>query len=39
VPRLTLGQGQSVVARLYLVEAISSVQDGKRFRIDYNIGF
>jgi Putative porin len=34
-----LGQGQSIVARLYLVDAISSVQDGKRFRIDYNIGF
>jgi hypothetical protein len=34
-----LGQGQNIMARLYLVEAISSVQDGKRFRLDYNIGF
>jgi hypothetical protein len=24
---------------LFLVEAISSVQDGKRFRLDYNIAF
>lgn len=36
---LGLGQGQSLVARLFLVEAISSAQDGKRFRLDYNIGF
>ena len=34
-----LGHGQNVVARLYLVEAVSSVQDGNRFRIDYNVGF
>ncbi len=34
-----LGQGQTIVARLYLVEALSSVQDGQRFRLDYNIGF
>lgn len=29
----------NLVARLYLVEAISSVQDGKRFRLDFNIKF
>lgn len=34
-----LGQGQSLVGRLFLVDAISSVQDGKRFRLDYNVGF
>ncbi|MET0556350.1 MAG: putative porin [Vicinamibacteria bacterium] len=34
-----LGQGQSIVGRLFLVEALSSVQDGKRFRLDYNIAF
>jgi hypothetical protein len=34
-----LGHGQNLMARLYLVEAITSQQDGKRFRIDYNVGF
>ena len=34
-----LGGGQSVVARLYLVEAITSGQDGSRFRVDYNFKF
>ncbi len=34
-----LGHGQNVVARLYLVEAVSSAQDGNRFRIDYNVSF
>lgn len=34
-----LGQKQNVIARLYLVEAITSVQDGKRFRVDYNVSF
>jgi thiol-disulfide isomerase/thioredoxin len=34
-----LGQGQNIMARLFLVEAISSIQDGKRFRLDYNVGF
>ncbi len=29
----------NLVARLYLVDAITSVQDGKRFRIDFNIKF
>lgn len=29
----------NVVARLYLVEAISSIQDGNRFRIDFNYKF
>jgi hypothetical protein len=36
---VALGQGQTIMGRLFLVEAISSVQDGKRFRLDYNIGF
>ena len=34
-----LGNGQNIVARLYLVEAITSGQDGSRFRIDYNFKF
>lgn len=34
-----LGEGQNLMARLYLVEAITSAQDGKRFRLDYNIAF
>jgi hypothetical protein len=34
-----LGGKQNVVARLYLVDAISSVQDGNRFRVDYNLSF
>lgn len=29
----------NLVARLYLVEAITSVQDGKRFRLDFNWSF
>lgn len=29
----------NLVARLYLVEAITSRQDGNRFRIDYNVKF
>lgn len=31
--------GANLVARLYLVEAITSVQDGKRFRLDFNYSF
>ncbi len=34
-----LGSAGSLTARLYLVEAISSIQDGKRFRVDYNFRF
>ncbi len=34
-----LGAGQNLVARLYLVEAITSPQDGNRFRLDYNLKF
>ncbi len=34
-----LGATGSLLARLYLVEAITSVQDGKRFRLDYNLTF
>ena len=34
-----LGGGQNIVARLFLVEAITSGQDGSRFRIDYNFRF
>ena len=34
-----LGRAGNLVARLYLVEAISSTQDGKRFRLDYNVKF
>lgn len=29
----------NVLARLYLVDAITSVQDGKRFRVDFNYKF
>ena len=29
----------NIVARLYLVEAITSSQDGKRFRLDFNWSF
>jgi len=36
---LGLHKSMNVVARLYLVDAITSVQDGKRFRIDYNWRF
>ncbi|MFQ5527435.1 MAG: putative porin [Thermoanaerobaculia bacterium] len=35
----SLGQGQNLVVRLYLVEAITSRQDGNRFRLDYNLKF
>ena len=34
-----LGSAGNIVARLYLVEAITSQQDGTRFRIDYNVKF
>lgn len=34
-----LGDAGRLVARLFLVEAITSAQDGKRFRLDYNLGF
>lgn len=34
-----LAARQSIVARLYQVEAITSVQDGYRFRIEYNLRF
>jgi hypothetical protein len=29
----------NILARLYLVDAITSIQDGKRFRIDFNYAF
>ncbi len=34
-----IASNANLVARLYLVDAITSVQDGKRFRIDFNIKF
>lgn len=35
----SLGSGLNLVARLYLVEAITSVEDGSRFRLDLNYSF
>ncbi|MDA2933039.1 putative porin [Acidobacteria bacterium AH-259-D05] len=35
----SLSKNLNLVARLYLVEAITSVQDGKRFRLDLNHKF
>ncbi len=34
-----LGGGMNLVARLYLVEAITSIEDGNRFRLDFNYKF
>jgi hypothetical protein len=34
-----LGEAGNLVFRLFLVEAITSVQDGSRFRVDWNVGF
>ncbi|MCP3978391.1 MAG: hypothetical protein GY716_03530 [bacterium] len=34
-----LGAKSNVVARLYLVEAITTAEDGNRFRVDYNRRF
>lgn len=34
-----LGGGMNLVARLYLVEAVTSVEDGNRFRLDFNYKF
>lgn len=34
-----LGGAGNLVFRLYLVEAITSVQDGNRFRVDWNVKF
>ena len=34
-----LGGGMNLVARLYLVEAITTVEDGNRFRLDFNYKF
>ena len=34
-----LGSGRNLVLRLYLAEAVTTVEDGKRFRIDYNYKF
>jgi hypothetical protein len=34
-----LAGNANLVARLYIVEAITSAQDGKRFRLDFNIKF
>lgn len=34
-----LQKNLNVLARLYLVDAITSVQDGKRFRVDFNYQF
>ncbi len=35
----SLAKNLNVVARWYLVEAVTSVQDGKRFRLDFNHKF
>ena len=35
----TLLENLNLVARLYLIDAITSVQDGKRFRVDFNYKF
>jgi len=34
-----LGSDMNMVARLYIVEALTSVQDGNRFRVDFNYKF
>lgn len=34
-----LGGGMNLVARLYIVDAITSGEDGKRFRLDFNYKF
>jgi hypothetical protein len=34
-----LGKNQNIVTRLYLVEAITTVEDGNRFRVDWNYEF
>ncbi len=34
-----LGRAGNLMLRLYLVEAITSVQDGNRFRVDWNVSF
>ena len=34
-----LAPGQNLVLRLYLVDAITSREDGSRFRIDWNYRF
>ena len=35
----SLGSGLNLVARLYFVEAITSIEDGNRFRLDLNYSF
>ncbi len=36
---MALSKRANLMARLYLVEAITSVLDGKRFRLDFNYSF
>jgi hypothetical protein len=36
---VALGKNTNLLARLYVVEALTSVQDGKRFRLDFNFKF
>ncbi len=36
---IALSRKANLMARLYLVEAITSVQDGNRFRLDFNYSF
>ena len=35
----TIASNMNVAARLYIVDAITSVQDGNRFRVDFNVKF
>jgi hypothetical protein len=34
-----LAGNMNVVARLYLADAITTIEDGKRFRVDFNYKF
>jgi len=34
-----LGSGMNLVARLYIAEAITTIEDGNRFRLDFNYKF
>ncbi len=34
-----IASNMNVVARLYIVDAITSIQDGNRFRLDFNVKF
>jgi len=34
-----LGHGMNILARFYTVESLTTVEDGKRFRLDFNVKF